>query len=191
MPISLDTPRPSAGLREDLGLEEEGWQAYLRHAGHGLADYEQANFRDPKSTLQLRDVPAGWFSDPEALGYVVVRVLTEGEADLIAPVTRHFLRVCTPEPGSFHGPPGIGLAWLHLTRQGLDPPVTPASLIHLALQMPEDFFHAVAEDDLLPLIRLILEGRGTIKGLGPACPARRRRSRPHLRGAAPSACSTT
>ena len=29
--------------------------------------------------------------------------------------------------------------------------------------MPEDFFHAVAEDDLLPLSRLILEGRGTIE----------------------------
>ena len=165
-PAGADQPRPSKALRalrEDLGLEEEGWQAYLRHARHGLADYEQANFRDPKSTLQLRDVPAGWFSDPEALGYVVVRVLTEGEADLIAPVTRHFLRVYVPEPGSFHGPPGIGLAWLHLARQGLDPPVTPASLIHLALQMPEDFFHAVAEDDLLPLSRLILEGRGAIE----------------------------
>ncbi len=41
--------------------------------------------------------------------------------------------------------------------------VTPASLTHLALQMPEDFFHAVAEDDLLPLSRLILEGRGAIE----------------------------
>lgn len=144
-------------------MRRGGWQGYLWHARHGLADYEQANFRDPKSTLQLRDVPAGWFSDPEALGYVVLRILTEGEADLIAPVTRHFLRVCAPEPGSFHGPPGIGLAWLHLARLGLEPPVTPASLIHLALQMPEDFFHAVAEDDLLPLSRLILEGRGAIE----------------------------
>ncbi|MGD0039544.1 MAG: hypothetical protein ABSE84_03840 [Isosphaeraceae bacterium] len=161
-----DQPRPSKALRalrEALGLEEEGWQAYLWHARHGLADYEQANFRDPKSTLQLRDVPAGWFSDPEALGYVVVHVLTEGEVDLIAPVTRHFLRLYVHEAGSFHGPPGIGLAWLHLARQGLDPPVTPASLIHLALQMPEEFFHAVAEDDLLPLSRMILEGRGAIE----------------------------
>ena len=165
-PAGADQPRPSKALhalREALGLEEEGWQAYLWHARHGFADYEQANFRDPKSTLQLRDVPTGWFSDPEALGYVVLRILTEGEADLIAPVTCHFLRVCAPEPGSFHGPPGIGLAWLHLARLGLEPPVTPASLIHLALQMPEDFFHAVAEDDMLPLSRLILEGRGAIE----------------------------
>jgi len=117
----------------------------------------------PKCTLQLRDVPDGWFRSPEVLGYVGVRVLTEGEADLIAPVTRHFLRVCVPEPGSSHGPPGIGLAWLHLARQGLDPPVAPARLIHLALHMPKDFFHAVAEDDLLPLGRLILEGRGAIE----------------------------
>lgn len=165
-PAGADQPRSSKALRalrEALGLDEEGWQAYLWHARHGLADYEQANFRDPKSTLQLRDVPAGWFSDPEALGYVVLRILTEGEANLIAPVTRHFLRVCAPEPGSFHGPPGIGMAWLHLARLGLEPPVTPASLIHLALHMPKDFFHAVAEDDLLPLSRLILEGRGAIE----------------------------
>ena len=75
----------------------------------------------PKSTLRLRDVPAEWFGDPEALGYVAVRVLTEGEATWSprSPATLAGLR---PEPGSFHGPPGIGLAWLHLARQGLDPP---------------------------------------------------------------------
>src|SRR5271157_6314167 len=165
-PAGADQPRPSRAvraLREALGLDEGGWQAYLRHARHGFADYEQANWIDPRTTLQLRDVPEEWFSNPEALGYVVVRVLTEGEADLIAPVTRQFLRVCAPEPGSFHGPPGIGLAWLQLARQGLDPPVTPASLVHLALQMPQEFYDAVAEDDLLPLSRLILEGRGAIE----------------------------
>jgi hypothetical protein len=161
-----DQPRPSKvlrALREALGLDGEDWQAYLWHARHGFADYEQANWMAPKSTLRLRDVPAEWFEDPEALGYVAVRVFTEGEADLVTPVARHFLRVCVPEPGSFHGPPGIGLAWLHLARQGLDPAVAPARLIHLALHMPKDFFHAVAEDDLLPLGRLILEGRGAIE----------------------------
>ena len=161
-----DQPRPSKALRalrEALRLDEGDWQAFLWHARHGFADYEQANWMVPKSTFRLRDVPAEWFEDPEALGYVAVRVLTEGEADLITPVARHFLRVCVPEPGSFHGPPGIGLAWLHLARQGLDPPVAPARLIHLALHMPKDFFHAVAEDDLLPLGRLILEGRGAIE----------------------------
>src|SRR5262249_61001987 len=109
-----------------------------------------------------RDVPAAGLEDPGALGYVAVRVLTEGEADLRPPVARTLLRSCVPEPGSFHGPPGIGLAWLHLARQGLDPPVAPARLIHLALHMPKEFFHAVAEDDLLPLGGLILEGRGAI-----------------------------
>ncbi len=161
-----DQPRPSKALRalrEALGLDEEDWQAFLGHARHGFADYEQANWIGPKSTLRLRDVPAEWFEDPEALGYVAVRVLTEGEAELLTPVTRHLLRVCVPEPGSFHGPPGIGLAWLHLARRGLDPPVAPDRLIHLALHMPKDFFHAVAEENLLPLGRLILEGRGAIE----------------------------
>jgi hypothetical protein len=161
-----DQPRPSKALRalrEALGLDEADWQAFLRHARHGFADYEQANWIGPKSTLRLRDVPAEWFEDPEALGYVAVRVLTEGEAELLTPVARHLLRVCVPEPGSFHGPPGIGLAWLHLARRGLDPPIAPDRLIHLALHMPQDFFHAVAEEDLLPLGRLILEGRGAIE----------------------------
>ena len=161
-----DQPRPSKALRalrEALGLDEEAWQAFLWHARHGFADYEHAHWMGPTSTLRLRDVPAAWFEDPEALGYVAVRVLTEGEADLRTPVARHLLRSCVPEHGSFHGPPGIGLAWLHLAQQGLDPPVAPAQLIHLALHMPKDFFHAVAEDDLLPLGRLILEGRGAIE----------------------------
>ena len=118
---------------------------------------------DPGTRLQLRNVPGEWFEDPEALGYVTVAVLTEGKTSLKTPVARHFLQVGVPEPGSFHGPPGIGLAWLHLARQGLDPPVSPASLIHLALHMPTDFFHAVGEEDLLPLGRLILEGRGAIE----------------------------
>ncbi|MBV8676929.1 MAG: hypothetical protein JO355_07140 [Planctomycetaceae bacterium] len=160
-----DQPRPSRALRalrEAFGLDDEDWQAFLRHARQGFADYEQVHWMAPKSTLRLRDVPAEWFEDPEALGYVAVRVLTEGETGLLTPVARHLLRVCDPEPGSFHGPPGIGLAWLHLARQGLDPPIAPDSLIHLALHIPKDFFHAVTEADLLPLGRLILEGRGAI-----------------------------
>jgi hypothetical protein len=161
-----DQPRPSKALRalrEALGLDEKGWQAFLWHARHGFADYEHAHWMGPTSTLRLRDVPAEWFNDPEALGYVAVRVLTEGAADLLTPVARHLLRSCLPEPGSFHGPPGIGLAWLHLARQGLDSPVAPARLTHLALHMPRDFFRAVTEDDLLRLGRLILEGRGGIE----------------------------
>jgi hypothetical protein len=160
-----DQPRPSKALRalrEALGLDGKDWQAFLWHARHGFADYEHAHRMGPASTLRLRDVPAAWFEDPEALGYVAVRVLTEGEAGLRTPVARHLLQSFVPEAGSFHGPPGIGLAWLHLARQGLDPPVAPAQLTHLALHMPRDFFHAVAEDALLPLGRLILEGRGAI-----------------------------
>ena len=44
----------------------------------------------------------------------------------------------------------MGLAWLHLARHEVDPPVAPARLIHLALHTPEDFFQGVTEDDLLP-----------------------------------------
>lgn len=166
LPAPADQPRPShalRALREALGLKGVDWQAYLRHARHGFADYEQANWMGPKSTLRLRDVPAGWFEDRETLGYVTMRVLTEGEADLITPVARHFLRIGIPELGRSHGPPGIGLAWLHMARQGLDPPVATARLIHLALHMPMDFLQGVSEDDLLPLSRLILEGRGAIE----------------------------
>jgi hypothetical protein len=161
-----ELPRPSRALhalRGDLGLDEEDWQAFLWHARHGFADYEQANWMAPSSQLRLRDVPAEWLEDPEALGYVAVRVLTEGRAELIAPVARHFLRICNPEPGSLHGPPGIGLAWLRLAQQGLEPPLEPARLTHLALHIPRDFFRAVTADDLLPLARLILEGRGVIE----------------------------
>ena len=120
-----DQPRPSKAvraLREALGLDEADWQAFLWHARDGFADLEQADCMAPETTLRLCDVPDDWFEDPEALGYVAVRVLNEGKATLATPVATHFLRVCDPEPGSFHCPPGIGLAWLHLAREGLAPP---------------------------------------------------------------------
>src|SRR4051794_13949837 len=91
-----DQPRPSKALhalRDALGLDEEDWQAYLRHALHGFADYEQATWFDPDTGLRLRDVPAEWFEDPEALGYVAVRVLTKGKTSLRTPVARHFMQV--------------------------------------------------------------------------------------------------
>jgi hypothetical protein len=165
-PAPADQPRPSRAvstLREALGLEEADWQAYLRHARDGFADYERDNWRRPKSTLRLQDVPAKWFEDAEALGYVTIRVLTEGETDLVAPAARHLLRICDPEPGSFHVSPGIGLAWLHLARQKLELPLAPARLIYLALQMPKDFLQGISENDLLPMSRLILEGREAIE----------------------------
>jgi len=160
-----DQPRPSRAvraLREALGLDEPGWQAFLWHARHGFADFEQADGMGPGTTLRLCDVPDDWFEDPEALGFVAVRVLNEGEAALATPVASHFLRVCDPEPGSFRCPPGIGPAWLHLAREGLAPALGPARLAHLALHMPGKVFHGVAEDDLLPLSRLILEGQGAV-----------------------------
>ena len=45
----------------------------------------------PETTLRLCDVPDDWFEDPEALGYVAVRVLTEGKATLATPVARSLL----------------------------------------------------------------------------------------------------
>jgi hypothetical protein len=161
-----DQPRPSQvvrALREALGLDESGWQAFLWHARDGFADFEQADCMVPGTTLRLCDVADDWFEDPEALGYVTVRVLNEGKATLATPVAGHFLRICDREPGSFHPPPGIGLAWLHLVREGLTPPLEPARLAHLALHMPSKVFHGVAEDDLSLLSRLILEGRGAIE----------------------------
>ena len=161
-----DQPRPSRAvrtLREALGLNEADWQAFLWHAREGFADFEQAGCMAPETTLQLRDVPDDWFEDPEALGYIAVRVLDEGKATLATPVATHFLRVCNTEPGSFRGPPGIGLAWLHLVREGLAPALEPARLAYLALQMPGGFFHGIAEEDLSRLSRLVLEGRGVIE----------------------------
>jgi hypothetical protein len=105
---TADQPRPSRALRalrENLGLDEKDWQAYLKHALHSFAEYEQRHWIDPEIRLQLRDVPDEWFKDPDALGYVAIRVLTKGGASLKTPVARHFLQVCLPEPGSFHGPP--------------------------------------------------------------------------------------
>jgi hypothetical protein len=161
-----DQPRPSKAvraLREALGLDEADWREFLWHARDGFADLEQADCVAPETTLRLCDVPDDWFEDPEALGYVAVRVLNEGKATLATPVATHFLRVCDPEPGSFRCPPGIGLAWLHRAREGLAPALEPARLAHLALHMPGKVFHGVAEDDLSRLSRPILEGRGTVE----------------------------
>jgi hypothetical protein len=106
-----DQPRPSQvvrALREALGLDESGWQAFLWHARDGFADFEQADGMVPATTLRLCDVHDDWFEDPEALGYVTVRVLNEGKATLATPVAGHFLRICDREPDSSHPPPGIG-----------------------------------------------------------------------------------
>ena len=90
------------------------------------------------------------------------------------------LGVCVPDPASLLVPPGIGLAWLRLDTQGLDPPVAPARLVHLALHVPQNFLQGVTEDELSP--GPPDPGKpGGDRSVGPACPDRRRRSRPHLR----------
>jgi len=165
-PARKDQPRPSQALstlREALGLDAEDWQSFLRHARRGFSDFEQATFRDPRGVLRLHDVPAGWFEDPDAIGYIFLRVFEEGTASLGIPVAQYLLSICDPEPCHHPIPPGTGLAWLHLARAGLAPPIEPARLVHLALDKPEDFFRGVAEDDLPALCRLILECRGRIE----------------------------
>ena len=145
-------------LQKALGLDEADWQAFLSHARDGFADYDCATSINADPERQIEEVPDSWLQDPSALGHVTVRVLKEGEASLMAPVARFFLGMLDGEPDLAIGAPGIGLAWLHLARQGLAVPLETSRLVHFALDIPEDFFAAVAEDDLLPLCRLVLEG---------------------------------
>jgi hypothetical protein len=165
-PARRDQPRRSVALdklREALGLDDEDWQSYLWHARRGFSDFERANVGDSGSVLRLRDVPASWFENRDAMGYVALRVFQEGADALGIPVAQHLLKICDPGPVYHSTIPGIGPAWLLLARAGLAPPIETARLIHLALDVPTDFFHGVAEDDLPALCRLIMEGRGSIE----------------------------
>jgi hypothetical protein len=164
---SNDRLRPSKAarqLREALGLDEDDWQSFSRHARGGFADYEKANLMDEEDDppLRLRDVPDEWLQDPEAIGYIFLRVVKQGKKTLAAPVARYLLQVCDPAPES-PVPPGTGLAWLHLARAGLAPPIDPNRLVLRSLDESEEFFRGIVQDDLLPLCRLILEGQGTIR----------------------------
>ena len=72
-PGSLDQPGPSealAALRENLDLEDEEWQEFLRQARAGFIDYEKGRSIDPDLGLRLQDVPDLWWDEPEPLGYV-------------------------------------------------------------------------------------------------------------------------
>jgi hypothetical protein len=165
-PARRDQPRHSAALntlRDALSLDGEDWQSFLWHARRGFSDFEQAKFRDPDTVLHLRDVPASWFENCDAIGYVALRVFKGDAASLGIPVAEHLLRICDPGPVYHSLMPGIGLAWLHLARAGLPPPIEPARLVHLAMDLPEDFFQGVVEEDLPALCRLIVEARGTIE----------------------------
>jgi hypothetical protein len=108
-------------------------------------------------------VPDGWWEEPESMGYVFLRVVREAEAELAARVAWYFLQIYDPEVDYGLVPPGTGVAWLHVSRHGLTPPVEPAFLTRQALVDPEDFFQGVSEHDVLPLCRLILEAEKAIQ----------------------------
>ena len=165
-PARIDQPRPSAhlkALRENLELNDDEWRRFLRHARDGFVDYEKATSIEPDLELRLRDVPKEWWGSPEHIGYVFLRVARRAKATLAVPVAWYFLQMYEPEVDFDLIPPGTGLAWLHLWRAALAPPVEPAELTRQALVDPKDFFQGIAEDDLVPVCRLILEGAGTIQ----------------------------
>src|ERR1700678_4184604 len=151
---SVDQPRPSAHLtvlRDNLELGDKEWQGFLRHARDGFVDYEKATSIDPDLGLRLRDVPKEWWGSPEHIGYVFLRVARRAKATLAVPVAWYFLQMYDPEVDFDLIPPGTGLAWLLLSRRGLAPPDEPADLTRQALVDPENFFHGIIEDDLLPV----------------------------------------
>jgi hypothetical protein len=107
----------SAALRRfqaALGLEGKDWQAFLVHARKGFADYERTNWTGPCSALRIEDVPETWFQEPEAIGYVTLRVLAEGKAELATTIAQFFLSICDPGPERLCFAPAVGRAWLHL-----------------------------------------------------------------------------
>ena len=168
-PAQSDQPRPSAHLntlRENLELDDEEWQIFLRHARDGFVDYERATSIDPEIGLRLRDVPKEWWGSPEHIGYVFLRVARRAKANVAVSLAWFFLQMYDPEVDYDLIPPGTGLAWLRLSRAGLDPPVAPADLTRQALVDPEHFFQGIDDDDLVPLCRLVLEGAGTIQAWG-------------------------
>jgi hypothetical protein len=165
-PARRDQPRPSeplAVLRENLDLEDEDWEVFLRHARDGFVEYEKARSIYPDLSLRLQDVPDGWWEEPEPIGYVFLGVLQGENAELASRVAWYFLQISDPEVDYDLVPPGTGLAWLHRSRQGLVIPVEPAFLTRQALVDPSGFFHGICEDDALPLCRLILEGGKVIQ----------------------------
>ena len=148
-----------AELKKALGLNEADWRELQPYLLDGFQEYEQEMFYAPADLLELRDVPEEWYRDPEALGYITLLVIKGVNPRLATAFARYFLTTCDPGPGEPHGPPGIGLAWLYLSRRSIAPPVEPARLAELALFIPQEFFQDVGLDDLLPLARLILENR--------------------------------
>ncbi len=145
-------------IQKTIGLTEADWRELRTYLRGGLEDFQEENFYGPPIPLGSEDLPEEWYRAPK-LGYVALRVIKEGKPSLATAFTRYFLTICDPGPGEPHGPPGVGLAWLYLSRQGIAPPIEPGRLAELALFMPQGFFRDVGLDDLLPLSRLVLENR--------------------------------
>ncbi|MGO9469925.1 MAG: hypothetical protein ACLQIB_35785 [Isosphaeraceae bacterium] len=162
----IDQLRPSRfqkRLKEILDLGEDDWNAFLWHARNGFADFEKASGEDPDSPLRLREVPPEWLDDPVAMGHVMVRVARDGKPELAAPVAWYFLQLDNPEDLDSQDALGMGVAWLALAREGLDPPTEKTRLTDHAFLEPREFFTGVSEDGVLPLCRLVLESKGTIE----------------------------
>jgi hypothetical protein len=161
-----DQLRPSKAaqrMRESLGLSAADWQSFLWHARNGFADFERWHDGPHDTALSLKEVPAQWLEDPEAIGWVALRVIREGNARLAAPLARYFLDRYRPGRSPEPLPPALGIAWLALARAGMDPPIEPARLAEMALYAPRSFLLGIDEPDLLELSRCLLEARGAIE----------------------------
>jgi hypothetical protein len=143
-----------------MGLDASEWHAFRWHARNGFADYERVYWADCDESLDLRDVPEEWLQDPVAIGYVVLRVLHQGKADLATPVVRFFLGICDSAPKTIIVPSAIGASWLHAAKTEVPVPIDAARLAFLAAQSPKEFFQGVDETDLPVLSRMILEANG-------------------------------
>jgi hypothetical protein len=146
-----------------MGLESSLWQSLAWHVRNGFADFERANWPEYDKALDIEQAPAEWFQDPEALGYVTVRVIREGRAELATPAALFFLRFCDPLPERLLTPPGIGLASVYLIRAQGTCPVDDVQLARLALDTPEPFFHGVVEEELPDLCCTILRSEKNLE----------------------------
>jgi hypothetical protein len=130
---------------------------------NGLADFERAHWPTYETALEIEQAPAEWFEDPEAIGYVTIRVLREGKAELKMPVACFFLSICDAASDRFWTVPGVGLAWVHVVRNQVACPMEPVQLAHQAIDSPERFFQGVGEDELPELGRLILNSEASLE----------------------------
>ncbi len=147
-------------LRDELGLDQADWLAFLKLARKGFSDWERAQGLQYDEPLDLEEVPKEWVQDHHAIGFLTLRVLLGESTAVTAAVVEFFLRVCDPEPDALDSPPGLGAAWLYAVKMGLPVPVDAGRLAFLAMQSSRRFFQGVDEPDLPALSRLILEAEG-------------------------------